>query len=195
VDGPVRRGGRVDLPNGERVVWSVADGRRGRRWRELAQRDGVVTRSILFETAPHGRVVRLEIATAAGLLTVHPDGDGEVLHGNVVGAEGVRHLTFDRASLLVVGSPTAAAIETARLAGTIGVGESRPVDLVRLDDRLDPRPETWEVARLADRHWRLSAPRRPVGEGGGGPTEDREIRLDEHGLVLIPGAVWWPLER
>jgi hypothetical protein len=195
----LRLGGRLELGTGERIVWSIADGRRGRRWRELATRDGDIVQAVLFETDPRGRVVRLEIASAAGLLTLHPEDDG-ALHGNVVGSDGVRHLTFDRTALFVVGSPASAAIVLGRLALVVGVGGSRSVDLVRIDDRLEPRAETWEVSRIDDRTWRLSElAASPAGAGEGSRSrlrdEVRVVRLDERGLIELPDPVAWPLER
>ena len=68
--------------------------------------------SLLFETDPAGRFAHLELSTAAGLLTLHPESDG-TLHGNAVMAEGIRHIvgepwTLDGA-LLVEGSAIATA--------------------------------------------------------------------------------------
>lgn len=192
----LRLAGRLEPTTGERIVWSIADGRRGRRWRELATRDGDIVQAVLFETDPTGRVVRLEMASAAGLLTVHPEGD--VLHGNVVGPDGVRHLTLDRTTLFVVGSPASTAIVLGGLALAVGVGGSRSVDLVRIDDRLEPRAETWEVARIDERTWHLSelgASPAGAGEGSRRSGQVRVIRLDERGLVELPDVVSWPLER
>lgn len=193
----LRLGGRLELSTGERIVWSIADGRRGRRWRELATRDGDIVQAVLFETDPTGRVVHLEMASAAGLLTLHPE-DDEVLHGNVVGPDGVRHLRFDRTALFVVGSPASAAIVLGRLALAVGVGGSRSVDLVRIDDRLEPRAETWEVSRIDDRTWHLSefaASPASAGEGSRLSGEVRVVHLDERGLVKLPDAASWALER
>ncbi len=153
--------------------------------------------AVLFETDPTGRVVRLEMASAAGLLTLHPE-DDEVLHGNVVGPDGVRHLTFDRTALFVVGSPASAAIVLGRLALAVGVGGSRSVDLVRIDDRLEPRAETWEVSRIDDRTWHLSelaASPASAGRGADSPARSGSSDLDERGLVKLPDAASWPLER
>lgn len=197
-DERLRLGGRLALPTGERIVWSIADGRRGRRWRELATCDGDIVRAVLFETDPAGRVVRLEIATAAGLLTLHPEGGEEVLHGNVVGPDGVRHLTFDRAALFVVGSPASAAIVLGRLAPVVAVGGSRRVDLVRVDDALEPCAETWDVSRIEDRTWRLGELGPSPADAGEGSRVSGEVwvvELDARGLVEVPDAVSWPLER
>jgi hypothetical protein len=133
----IRRGGVATTARGERSVWAVADGRRGRRVREAISFGDALVRSVLLELDPAGRCVRLELATAHGLLTLHPDRDGGRLHGNVVGPAGVRHLTFDWSAdreLLVVGSPASTAIVSARGVRTV----------LRIDDELDPRMEPWD---------------------------------------------------
>lgn len=77
--------------DGATVTWSVAEGRRGRRWREAVSRDGAVVHSLLFELDPEGRFAHLELTTPAGLLTLHPEGDG-TLHGNAVTRAGITHI-------------------------------------------------------------------------------------------------------
>ena len=90
---PRREGGRHELPDGGRVIWSVAEGRRGRRWRWVLDDDrGLVV--VLLETDPGGAPTRLEVSAAAGLLTLHPEPPGREAHGNVVGPSGVRPLAF-----------------------------------------------------------------------------------------------------
>ena len=202
----VRRGGRAALPTGELIVWSIADGRRGRRWREVTSTAGMVVRAVLLETDPAGRLTRLEMATAAGLLTLHPDRGESVLHGNGVTPTGIRHLTFDRTTVLVDGSPAAAAIALSRLADGVPVGAPSRVDLVQVDDRLEPRMESWAVIRIEPQTWRFvelleaggGGGSRPDdrGERGPGPemgAEERIVRLDEDGLPILAGDAW-PLE-
>lgn len=202
----LRRGGRAELPTGELIVWSIADGRRGRRWREVTSAAGAVVRAVLLETDPAGRLTRLEIATAAGLLTLHPDPGKSVLHGNVVTPTGIRHLTFDRTTVLVDGSPAAAAIAVARLADGVRVGATTRVDLVRVDDRLEPRPGSWAVSRIEPQAWRLVELPATGGGGGSRPdhrrergsrpdvaAEERVIRVDADGLPILAGDAW-PLE-
>ncbi|MBI3749708.1 MAG: hypothetical protein HY262_12815, partial [Chloroflexi bacterium] len=46
---PLRRAGAGTLADGSELVWSVADGRRGRRWRAFASVEGVVTHALLLE--------------------------------------------------------------------------------------------------------------------------------------------------
>lgn len=107
--------------DGEQLVWSVAEGARGGRWREVASLGGAVRRSVLLEISPAGRVTRLELATAAGLLTLHPEPDESALHGNVVTTDGIRHVALAWSPdhhLLVLASPAAAAVIVRAVAGT-----------------------------------------------------------------------------
>ena len=53
---PVRRAGSGQFVDGTDVIWSVADGRKGRRWREVRSKAGVVVSSLLLETFPEGAV-------------------------------------------------------------------------------------------------------------------------------------------
>jgi hypothetical protein len=94
----LRRGGHGHQADGSLVVWSVAEGRHGRRWREAVVDGDTIRSSLLLELAPDGRFSHLELTTAAGLLTLHPEADG-TLHGNAVTAGGIRHvagLEWDR---------------------------------------------------------------------------------------------------
>ena len=186
---PTRLGGRTDLPSGDLVVWSAADGRRGRRWRESTSREGVVLRTILAETGPGGDLRRLEMSTAAGLLTLHPDDGGMTLHGNVVAPDGIRHLEFawapDRA-ILVEGSRALTAIGVAWIGRGIDDGRSAEAEVLRIDDRLIPLPGSLRIERLGPLTWRLS--------GGAGADGDLVATLDADGLPSTERTVW-PLER
>jgi hypothetical protein len=180
----VRRGGRATLPDGGEVIWSVADGRRGRRWRAETIRAGVLTSSLLLEVGVDGRPVRLELATAAGLLTLHPETGA--LHGNAVTADGVRHLTFpwsDDHGLEVDGLVIPSAVTAHRLAATtVGEGSLVPVVIVGLD--LTVRAAERGYRRMDATTWRV--------EGDG--TEET-LAVNGHGLPIWPGpAGEWPLE-
>jgi hypothetical protein len=89
--GWLRVAGTGRAADGTTVTWSLAEGRRGRRWREAVSRNGAVVHSLLFELDPEGRFAHLELTTPAGLLTLHPEGDGTI-HGNVVTASGITHV-------------------------------------------------------------------------------------------------------
>jgi hypothetical protein len=100
----VRRAGSGRSGDGTEVVWSVAEGRRGRRWREVRSRDGAVVSSLLLETFPDRRFGHMELSTPSGLLTLHPEADG-TLHGNAVTASGIEHVVgmpWPEGALLVV---------------------------------------------------------------------------------------------
>ncbi len=94
MSGQTRVAGWGVAADGSEVTWTVAEGRRGRRWREVVSRDGAVQHALLLETAPDGRFSHLELARVDGLWTFHPEADG-TLHGNHVGRGEVdiRHVT------------------------------------------------------------------------------------------------------
>ena len=90
MNGALRRAGRGRLPDGPTVAWTVAEGTRGRRWRwSIADESGLVLVA-LAELDDRGLFARLELTTASGLLTFHPEPDGASAHGNVTGPDGVR---------------------------------------------------------------------------------------------------------
>ena len=88
--GPTRAAGWGRGPDGTVVTWTVAEGRKGRRWREVVARGTDVVHALLLETDPNGRFSHLELARADGLWTFHPEPDGTI-HGNHV-AVGSRRL-------------------------------------------------------------------------------------------------------
>jgi hypothetical protein len=186
----IRRAGSGLLPGGRRVTWTVADGTRGRRWRATTTSGDRLLSAVLLETSPDGRLVRLEAAAPAGLLTLHPDGDGSTLHGNVVRPDGVEHLAlpWSAAHLLLLGdSPFTAAVAAAELAARVGAGEGCSVPAVEVDLALRIRLATWRVARTGGRRWRLLA-------ADGGPSV--LLELDADGIpALGDAAETWPLEQ
>ncbi|HEY7969615.1 MAG TPA: hypothetical protein VID95_06425 [Candidatus Limnocylindrales bacterium] len=131
--GWLRRAGQGRAPDGAVVTWSVAEGRRGRRWREVVATGEGIRSSLLLELDPDGRFSHLELSTAAGLLTLHPEGDG-TLHGNRVTADGVHHLRspWDPSTdVRVEGSAVC-------IAAAPGRGGTQGWLRIRLDLRLDP---------------------------------------------------------
>lgn len=184
----VRRAGRATLPGGTEVRWTVADGTRGRRWRAALTNGAVLTGSVLLEVDLDGRPSRLELATAAGLLTLHPESSGG-LHGNVVLPDGVRHLALAWDSdheLVIEGLPITDAVTARRLAATTGVGEGRIVRAVTIGRDLSVRDGTARFTRVADATWRID------DDDGGAP---RTVTIDARGLpAWSDGAGEWPLE-
>jgi len=108
-------------PRGALVTWSLAEGSRGRRWREVVVRDGRISQSLLLELGPGGRFAHLELSAPAGLLTLHPEGDG-TLHGNTVTGEGVAHvegLPWDAEGVVLVEESSVCAAVAAAAVSTV----------------------------------------------------------------------------
>jgi hypothetical protein len=168
------------------MTWTVADGARGRRWRAVLVEEDRVAGSLLLECAPDGTPGKLEVVTAAGLLTLHPV--GSMLHGNVARAGGVEHVALpwgDAHVLHVAGAPATAAAAARLLRNGLGVGEGRsfPGALVTLD--LAVRAVTFRVARVGPRGWRFI-----VADTG----DETGVTLDLEGIPTLAGAETWPLE-
>ena len=186
--GPVRRGGRAINIRGDLLTWSEAVGARGTRWREALEHDGRLLRALLLESTDAGRPARLEMTTQAGLLTLHPEPDESAMHGNVVGADGVRHLAFPWSAehdLQVFGSTAALTATLRRLDRLIPAGEAHTLDLLQIDDDLTPRPARWSFERISQREWRL--------QDTDGPAE-RRFTTEDDGRPILADAVTWPLE-
>ena len=186
----VRSGGSGRLPDGGSVTWSVADGSRGRRWRAVTTgADGRMVQAILFELGSSGRTERLEVAAPAGLLTLHPEADESMLHGNVVRPAGIVHvaLPWSPAHVLLIGmSPVSAAVAVRRLETRFGVGEGALLPVVEVAEDLVVRQTTWRVTRLDVDRWQL----RP---GAGEPGLD--VTLDADGVIAgLVDAATWPME-
>ncbi len=169
----------------------MADGRRGRRWRAITTAaDGRLVQNLLLEVDPAGRLGRLEVASAAGLLTLHPGPDGATLHGNVVRAAGVEHISLPWAPghlLMAGGSPVTGVVAAQALAHVVGVGEGASFPAVEVAEDLAIRRSTWRVARVGERRWRLLA-----ADGGPSVTVD----VDDDGTPAgLNDAASWPLER
>src|SRR6185369_17189835 len=112
--------------------------------------------TVLLETGHDGTVVKLEVATSAGLLTLHPE--GSTLHGNVARPTGIEHVTLpwdERRLLLIVGTPATAAAAARLLEADLGVGDGQTRTGVSIDVGLTVTPATFRVARLAARRWRF----------------------------------------
>jgi len=193
---PVRRAGAAVMADGGEVVWSVAEGLRGRRWRAITRRAGTITSSVLLEVGTDGRPARLEVATTAGLLTLHPETTGS-LHGNAVTAEGVRHLVLgwsDEHELEVEPLAISAAVTARRLGRTVPVGEGTAVPVVTIDPDLVVGEGTRRYVRLDATTWRIER-----------DDDTRTVAVDDHGLPVWRGSAKeppseaagggdWPLE-
>jgi hypothetical protein len=111
---PTRLAGWGRATDGIAITWTMAEGSRGRRWREVAVGDAGMTHALLLETGPDRRFSHLELARPDGLWTFHPEPDGS-LHGNAVRAgHRVRHVEgwpFGHDAVLIVGGEPGKAYE------------------------------------------------------------------------------------
>jgi hypothetical protein len=161
---PLRRAGRGRLPDGSTIVWSVSEGRRGRRWREIHRTaDGRLLTSLLLETNPDGGFAHIELSTAAGLLTLHPEAD-RTLHGNAITVHGIRHVRglawTARSVVLVEGSVLASAAAAGALAGddAAGVRITLELDVQPLHEAVSPHVDDDGLPILEDAAtWPLEA--------------------------------------
>jgi hypothetical protein len=179
----LRRAGHGQMPDGSAVTWSIAEGRRGRRWREVRVGAGGPISSLLLETDSSGRFNHLELSTGAGLLTLHPEADGTI-HGNAVGAAGVRHVVglpwVPEAVVLLEGSAITLAAAACLLRGSIGetAAPTTPALLIGLDLSVERRQI--RVDRLPYGTWRF--------EG------HEAIGVGVDGVPSLRAAEGWPLE-
>lgn len=190
MSGFVRQAGSGLQADGSRLVWSVADGRRGRRWRAVASLNGVISHALLLEVDVNGRPSRLELTTTAGMLTLHPDESRRSLHGNVVTPDGVRHLSLPWSAehgLEIDGRPLATAVTAHRLAGSMAVGEGRMIPVVLVTSDLTVTEATRRFIRLGESEWRI--------EGEIGTAGASTLAVDERGIpVGLGDGREWPLE-
>lgn len=178
----VRTGGRLALPDGATLLWTAADGRRGRRWRTVVLRDDAPEQSLLLEVDPAGRPGRLEITSGHGLLTLHPEPDEASIHGNVVDPSGVRPLAFGWGrdhELHVAGNPIVAAIACRPRGDRIMPGTAIDVDVIEIDADLGIHPAAALLRRLETGAWSL------LGEHGG----ELSVAIDDAGLPAF-GERW-----
>jgi hypothetical protein len=144
----LRRAGRGRTGWDAVVTWSVAEGRRGRRWR-WAHSDGRGLRVVgLAERLPSGAFGRLELASPSGLLSFHPDPGGGSAHGNVTAGDGVRSIEVDwddRWAVGIQGDPFGSAVCGWSGMGVVidavngltwrGPGEHRDIARLECDER------------------------------------------------------------
>ena len=181
----MRRAGTGRLPDGARVTWTVADGSRGRRWREAVADATGIRHSLLFETGPDRRFSHLELATPAGLLTLHPERDG-TLHGNVVDAAGVRHvvgLPWQADGVVDVAGSAITAAAAAWLLDGQGprAKAAAPATVLRIEAGLGLGVRSTVITRLWEGSWRAA--------GGS------RFAADLEGLPALADGKTWPLEQ
>jgi hypothetical protein len=179
----MRVGGRGQGADGAAVVWSVAEGSRGRRWREVRNAGHAVASSLLLETDPAGRFAHLELSTPSGLLTLHPEGDG-TLHGHAIVSDGVEHvagLAWDAEGIaLLDGSTVCRLAAVAGLANALAAGTSRGQLTVVIPATLWLEVKPIRIERIDATTWRFGA--------------EEPFEVDRDGLPVLRGGEIWPLE-
>ena len=183
---PVRLGGVTRHEEGCDLVWSIADGRRGRRWREACARLGRVWAARVLESGPEGRFSRLEVASPSGLLTLHPSEDGRTLYGNAVTPSGMRHVALpwgDAHRILVAGSVASVAMACRHLETVIQPGGSTIFRGVGVDAELRAGEGSVRIERTGLTSWRVSVASVGVAVAA---------EIDERGVPL--GGTTWSLE-
>jgi len=178
----LRRAGRAILPDGRVLLWTVAEGRRGRRWRGSTRAANGLIDDLLLEVDAEGRFDRVELTTAVGQLTFHPEPDRQGAHGNVVLARGVLHLALTwsaRHGLEVPGSPIA---DLALAVGSgLAVGEERVIPVARVSQNLVPTADETVIRRASERSWMIAG--------------TRPVEIDSEDLPVMVAAQSWPLEQ
>jgi hypothetical protein len=186
----LRRAGRARLDDGSELLWTLAEGGRGRRWRATTTLDGRISHTLLLEIDRAGRPARLELTTEAGMLTLHPEADGRSIDGNVVHRGGVRPLAFAWGpdhDLEIVDRLLATAVMLRRLGASIRVGEGETVPVLAVDRSLAVRSGTRLVRRIGDRRWVVADL---------AAAWELVLELDRDGLPQLgPSADSWPLEE
>lgn len=179
----LRFGGRGQGLDGRSVIWSVAEGRRGRRWREVRNSGPGVASSLLLETDPDGRFAHLELSTPSGLLTLHPEADG-TLHGHAVVHDGIEHvvgLPWDGDAIaLLDGSTVCRLAAAASLADSVAPASSKAHLAVVIPETLWLEVKPVRVERIAEREWRFGS--------------EEPFAIDGRGLPELRGGEIWPLE-
>jgi hypothetical protein len=178
---------------GRAVTWTIADGERGRRWREATAGSGTadgasggLAHAVTMETGHAGQWLRLEVAAPAGLLSLHPDRDGSI-NGNVVSGAGVHHVALGVVQPPLVDVRDSLVAETAlcrALERQVAAGEGSTVSVVRVLPTLDVEIGELQVMRTDARTWELT-------DADG----IRTVSMGDRGAPVTSDAgAKWPLE-
>ena len=165
----MRRAGLGLLRDGRTLIWSVAEGRRGQRWRSSTLGpEGHLDLALLLEVDGDGRFTRLELTNSQGMLTLHPEPDRARVDGNVVSVRGVVPISQPWSSehvLWVRDSPIAEI-----LTGRVPIADGQTRRGLVIDAALNVVPAT-----------------RVIEEGSRPPADDR-------GVPVLDASDEWDLE-
>ena len=184
----LRRAGSGRLTDGSRLVWTVAEGSRGRRWRWTHTTNAGLIAVGLLEIDEQGRFSRLELGTAVGLLTLHVDQSGSEVQGNVAGPDGMRHLRFGWSSddcVLVDGEPLVAATVCHRHSGPDDPRPTHEHGVLLVEPSFVVLQMIGSFTRESETRWRIEL------------SQARRFRVSIDGQGLPTGLAdesSWPLE-
>ena len=174
------------MGDGTTVTWSIAEGGRGRRYREVLSQDGAVVHVLLFETTPDRRFAHLELAAGRVMASLHPEPDGTI-HGNAIEPDGsgVQHViglaTGPEGLVIVEGSMIATAAIAWHLHDVVEEGARMTSRAVCVDGNgrveID---EAMSVERVSETRWLIDH----------GPA----LEVGEDGQPILPDGVTVPLE-
>lgn len=180
----LRVGGRGTTPGGRSVIWSIAEGSKGRRYREVRRAGEGIAHSLLLETDPDGRFSHLELSTPSGLLTLHPEPDG-TLHGHAIVSDGVEHvagLAWEPDALIVIEDSVVCVVATAHLLRrTLAAGSSLARHAAWIPPTLWVEIRPVRVGRIGGGAWQV---------GSDGP-----IAIQPTGVPGLAGGETWPLDQ
>ena len=180
----LRMGGRGTTAAGRSVIWSVAEGGKGRRYREVRRAGEGIAHSLLLETDPEGRFSHLELSTPSGLLTLHPEADG-TLHGHAIVSDGVEHvagLDWEPDAIVAIEDSVVCVMAAAHLLRpTLDVGSSLARHAAWIPPTLWVEIRPIRVGRAPGGTWQL---------GSDGPIE-----IEPTGVPVLAGGETWPLDR
>jgi hypothetical protein len=151
--------------------------------------DGTIDSDLLIESTTSGRPTRLELATNAGLLTLHPEPDDAGLHGNTVTPAGIRHHDLPWSAnhvLFVDGSTLSDAVVVGAVADRLDIGDGSWFGAIVVDRALVPRVGQVLIVRLDASAYAITMP---------AAGEERRVIVDAHGLPATGTVTTWQLER
>ena len=186
--GPTRMAGWGRAADGSTVTWTVAEGSKGRRWREVVALGDATVQALLLETDRDRRFSHLELARADGLWTFHPEprrdaprqprAAGRWQPSSTSGAG--RSVATTRWSSRARRSPSPRSSGHVPPRSPRASTASVAAVVIGADGELS-RQASLQVERLSATRWRV----------GDGPAVD----VDPDGLPILDGGSRQPLEQ
>ena len=181
----LRVGGRGSSASGASIIWSVAEGRRGRRWREIRRAGEGIGHSLLLETRSGWPLQPPRAIDAVGPADAPPRGETE--RSTVMRSSATGSSTSPGSPGSRTGSSRSRARSSARLAAA---GLLRPV----LDAGASRAHHAVRSRRRSGSRSGRSGSREPPAAAGSWERRPRSSSI-RRGLPELTGGETWPLER